>query len=368
MKKLFLFTLVACGLLVYVPQAAAQSTGLSSQETSNSTGQPTLTGLPVDSDQIQLDSITTDVVQADDVIITGSLAVGFEAQDGENFGFTTILLKENNLRIRFEDTSASSDFPSVDWELEANESTNGGANHFAIVNVDSLATPFKVTSEAIDSALVLNDFLQLGVDLQFMEVNTGVTFADGTSLQSTADFNTQIDSLAGVLSALEDSLTNLITSLATVATTGAFSDLTGVTGLEGSSAYDIWLDNGNTGTEAEFLSSLQGAQGTPGAAGAPGTAGADGVNGASAYELWLNEGNAGTEADFLSSLVVQGLPAMVGGADDAGAMTYFDGTSWQTVKPTAAFGNKNVPFKICNGVPTWGPCGTVNGNRIDMDD
>ena len=368
MKNLFLFTLVACGLLVYSPQVAAQSIGLSSQETSNSSGQPTVTGLPVDTDQIQLDSITTDVVQFDDVIIQGSLAVGFDAVDGEVFDFYTVKLKENNTRLRFEDTSGSASFPSLDWDLEANSSENGGANYFAIVNVDSMATPFQINGEAIDSALVLNSSLELGVNLQLMELNTGVTFSDGTSIQSTDDFNTQIDSLAGVLLALEDSLTNLINSLATVATTGAFSDLTGTSGLQGASAYDIWLDNGNTGTEAEFLTSLQGAQGAAGAPGTAGTAGADGADGASAYDLWLNQGNTGTEADFLSSLVVQGLPAMTGGLDDAGSMTYFDGTSWQTVKPSAAFGNKNVPFKMCNGVPTWGPCGTVNGNRIDMDD
>lgn len=34
-----------------------------------------------------------------------------------------------------------------------------------------------------------------------------------------------------------------------------------------------------------------------------GPAGADGVNGLSAYEIWLGEGNVGTEQDFLDSLV-----------------------------------------------------------------
>ena len=369
MRHLILFAIVVCGLLVYIPQVAAQSIGLSSQETSNSSGQPTLTALPVDTDQIQLDSITTDyIIQNDDAIIQGSLAVGLDAVEGEVFDFYTVKLKEDNTRLRFEDTSNSASFPSVDWDLEANSSEDGGANYFAIKNVDATATPFQINGEAIDSAWVLNADLQLGVNMQFMELNTGVTFSDGTSIQSTDDFNTQIDSLAGVLLALEDSLTNLINSLATVATTGAFSDLTGTTDLQGASAYDIWLDNGNTGTEAEFLASLQGAQGAAGAPGTAGTAGTDGADGASAYDLWLDQGNTGTEADFLSSLVVQGLPAMTGGSDDAGAMPYYDGDTWKSVKPTSTFGSRNVPMKMCNGVPTWGPCGTVNGNRVDMDD
>ena len=33
--------------------------------------------------------------------------------------------------------------------------------------------------------------------------------------------------------------------------------------VDGKSAYQIWLDEGNTGTEADFLASLQGAQGLP---------------------------------------------------------------------------------------------------------
>ena len=52
-----------------------------------------------------------DVVTADDVIVQGSLCVGFDCVNNENFGFDTIRLKENNLRIKFEDTSVGS-FPS----------------------------------------------------------------------------------------------------------------------------------------------------------------------------------------------------------------------------------------------------------------
>ena len=67
----------------------------------------------------------------------------------------------------------------------------------------------------------------------------------------------------------------------------------------GSSAYQIWLDAGNTGTEAQFLNSLKGAQGNPGEDGENGT---DGTNGSSAYQIWLAAGNTGTEAQFLESL------------------------------------------------------------------
>ncbi|MEY3051501.1 MAG: hypothetical protein RLY31_1286 [Bacteroidota bacterium] len=70
----------------------------------------------------------------DDLIVIGSTCIGLDCATGEDFGFSTIRLKENNLRIEFDDTSSSSTFPNVDWELVANESSNGGKNLFAIRN------------------------------------------------------------------------------------------------------------------------------------------------------------------------------------------------------------------------------------------
>jgi hypothetical protein len=47
----------------------------------------------------------------------------------------------------------------------------------------------------------------------------------------------------------------------------------GDTGNTGASAYEVWKAAGNTGTEAEFIASLQGAQGATGATGPAGPAG-----------------------------------------------------------------------------------------------
>ncbi len=44
----------------------------------------------------------------------------------------------------------------------------------------------------------------------------------------------------------------------------------GAPGAPGKSAYDLWLDAGNVGTEADFFASLKGDKGDPGA---PGTGG-----------------------------------------------------------------------------------------------
>ena len=88
----------------------------------------------------------------------------------------------------------------------------------------------------------------------------------------------------------------------------------GQDGIDGKSAYQIWLDNGHTGTETDFLTWLKGKDGTnglngkdgangkDGKDGTNGTNGQDGIDGKSAYQIWLDNGNTGTEADFLTWL------------------------------------------------------------------
>lgn len=71
------------------------------------------------------------------------------------------------------------------------------------------------------------------------------------------------------------------------ATTTAVEDnvtIGGETGPQGLSAYQVWLAEGNTGTEQDYLDSLVGADGD------------------SAYQVWLSQGNTGTESDYLASL------------------------------------------------------------------
>lgn len=109
----------------------------------------------------------------------------------------------------------------------------------------------------------------------------------------------------------------------------------------GKSAYQTWIDQGNKGTEQDFLASLKGAKGDQGATGETGQAGqpglsayqlavnagfkgteaewldylrkgpqgpqgnpgTDGKDGQSAYQIWLSNGHEGTETDFLNSLI-----------------------------------------------------------------
>ncbi len=104
-----------------------------------------------------------DIVHNDDVIITFSLCVGNDCVNGENFGFDTLRLKENNLRIHFDDTSTSASFPRNDWRIVVNDSGNGGASYFAIEDSTSGRTPFKVEAGAIANALYVDDQGDVGI-------------------------------------------------------------------------------------------------------------------------------------------------------------------------------------------------------------
>lgn len=77
----------------------------------------------------------------------------------------------------------------------------------------------------------------------------------------------------------------------------------GVAGHDGPSAYDLWVLIGNTGTVEDFLDSLVGSDGIDGSPGLNGTDGDDGAPGLSAYEQWVLAGGIGNETAFLASLV-----------------------------------------------------------------
>ena len=71
----------------------------------------------------------------DDVIVKGSMCLGLDCPTSGDmeFGFDTIRMMENNLRIMFDDTSGdASTFPNLDWQIIVNDNNNGGEEYFGI--------------------------------------------------------------------------------------------------------------------------------------------------------------------------------------------------------------------------------------------
>jgi hypothetical protein len=134
---------------------------------------------------------TRDIIHADDVIINGgSLCVGFDCVNGENFGFDTIRLKENNLRIGFNDTSNTASFPTNDWEITINDSSNGGLDYFQIRDVSGNLNPFRILAGAPSNSfyMLANGNLGLGtanpaLELQITDGDTPTVRLDQDNSQ-----------------------------------------------------------------------------------------------------------------------------------------------------------------------------------------
>ncbi len=118
--------------------------------------------------------VTADQVILDDVIVDGSACIGVDCVNGENFGFDTIRLKENNLRIKFQDTSSSASFPTNDWQITVNDTSNGGANRFSIDDIDNNRTPFTIEASAPSHSLYVDDAGRVGLGTSIPDVEMHV--------------------------------------------------------------------------------------------------------------------------------------------------------------------------------------------------
>ena len=106
--------------------------------------------------------VTNDQVIPDDLIVQGSACVGLDCVNNENFGFDTIRMKENNLRVHFDDTSTTAGFPANDWRLIANDSASGGSSKFSIEDSTGAKTPFTITAGASTNSIFADSTGRIG--------------------------------------------------------------------------------------------------------------------------------------------------------------------------------------------------------------
>jgi len=144
--------------------------------------------------------------------------------------------------------------------------------------------------------------LRVGTELDFASVNLQVRelgyASDSEKLYlGTKSGNKYVPTEDAVISKIREEVSNIDSAYdiwikaGNTGTEQEFLDsLEGTDGADGKTAYSTWIDLGNTGTEQSFIDSLSGEDGE------------DGDNGKSAYQLWLDLGNIGTEQAFIDSL------------------------------------------------------------------
>jgi len=108
--------------------------------------------------------LSPDIVHNDDVIIDGSLCVGNDCSSGLAFGFDTIVLMEDNLRIFFDDTSTIPNHPRNDWRIIMNDSTDGGGNYFAIEDATEVSNILVLEAGAPDNSLYVDSHGDVGLN------------------------------------------------------------------------------------------------------------------------------------------------------------------------------------------------------------
>ncbi len=100
---------------------------------------------------------------ADDVSAQGGVCAGLDCTNAESYGLASAKLKENNTRLKFEDTSTSVGFASTDWQLSANDISSGGANKFFVEDLTAATVPLLIEGSTPNNALYLDSTGRIGL-------------------------------------------------------------------------------------------------------------------------------------------------------------------------------------------------------------
>jgi hypothetical protein len=126
-------------------------------------------------------SAPADQVINDDLIVQSNICSGFDCVIDESFSYDTLRLKENNTRIKFDDTSAGAGFTANDWALQANDTPYGGANRFMLIDDTAGRTPVSVYAGAPNDALVVRGDGDVGLGVGTPAAPLHVRRADGSA-------------------------------------------------------------------------------------------------------------------------------------------------------------------------------------------
>ncbi len=123
----------------------------------------------------------------EDLYVKGSLCVGTDCADPETWGYDVLRLKENNLRVHFDDTSATSSFPANDWRILLNDTADAGANYFAIEDATSGDVPFLIEAGAPDNSLYVEDYGRIGLKTSAPAVELHIVDGDSPAVRLEQD-------------------------------------------------------------------------------------------------------------------------------------------------------------------------------------
>lgn len=124
----------------------------------------------------------------DDVSAKGGVCAGADCTSPESYGGATLKLKANNTRLKFEDTSTLSGFPSTDWQLSANDSFSGGLNKFFIEDLTAGTVPMLIEGATPTNAFYLDSTgrVGLGTSTPARDLTISVPLSAGIRMEQNA--------------------------------------------------------------------------------------------------------------------------------------------------------------------------------------
>ena len=218
-------------------------------------------------------------------------------------GFLRLKIHGNASQI---DGSLISSITLADFEKRFEELANKIEEK--IKNLPDVNENVNVDVKVTDGHLIING-KDTGVDL---------TAHDGKDGKNGADGHTPVITVSDKGSLIIDGVDTNKSLIGPKGADGADGQ-NGKDGQPGKSAYQVAVDNGFDGTQAEWLRSLHGEDGIDGKPGTNGKDGQPGHDGKSAYEIAVSNGFKGTEQEWLNSLKgEQGHDGIQGPKGDAG--------------------------------------------------
>lgn len=109
----------------------------------------------------------------DDLAVDGNACIGFSCVNNEIFGVDVLRLKDNTIRVNFQDTSAAAGFATNDWRITVNGELSGGQDFFSVDDVSAQTVPFLIEAAAPTNALYVSGEgpIGFGTNLPQMELH-----------------------------------------------------------------------------------------------------------------------------------------------------------------------------------------------------
>ncbi len=142
-----------------------------------------------------------DEVIIDDLIVNGSVCIGTDCEPDPDFGYNTLILQEEDIRVEFQDTTNSGSFPSQDWKIIINSSEEGGDDFFSVSDGNDPDGYDFVIDPGTNSFHIMEDRVEVGTATDTRRLSNVAAGVDAGDAATMGQFQPVQESLDDLLAA-----------------------------------------------------------------------------------------------------------------------------------------------------------------------